>query len=229
MNDLHDAINQAFSRFDEGDLDGAEALYLACLNRLDGSKSGAYRSIMHGLGYVKCGLGEYDSARAIYEELAALARAGQDLFQESIALHQIGMVERLAGRYETALLRFDAEYAKLIAWRQTLDEPSAPQNEQQWNAHVSANAYEKGYVRLKAGNVVEAAKAMAQALEAAKWSGDSICLACAYRGQGEIELACGEFDRAARNLASSAAAFRSAGDERGALEAEQLAKSQQLK
>ncbi|MDO3409068.1 hypothetical protein QWJ34_04775 [Saccharibacillus sp. CPCC 101409] len=86
MGDLSLKIQTAFELFDAGRPREVEALYRLCLDEPGGREGRAYRSILHGLGYIKCEQGRYGEARSLYEELAALARSDADPLEEAIAL-----------------------------------------------------------------------------------------------------------------------------------------------
>jgi tetratricopeptide (TPR) repeat protein len=127
----------------------------------------------HGLVYVFAKTGRFEEARAECDLLQLEARATQNPEAEYIALHQLGMVERMAENYVTALEIFMRE-ADLIA---KLDHPPLA---------VSANAYEQGILRAKLGQLAEARDWLGTALEAAQLAGDAIAEACAYRGLSEV-------------------------------------------
>jgi tetratricopeptide (TPR) repeat protein len=160
----------------------------------------------HGLVYVFARTGRFDDARSECDLLRLEAQSRSDLVLEYVALHQQGMVERMAEEYQTALKIFIAE-AKIIA--QLENSPLA----------VSANAYEQGIIYGKLEQFPEARQWLGVALEQAQLSGDPIAEACAYRGLGEI--AANPTMRKAM-LLQSKAAFERGHDALGAAEIEDL-------
>jgi tetratricopeptide (TPR) repeat protein len=167
--------------------------------RLEPSSANAAR---HGLVYVFAKTGRFDEARAECELLQLEAQATQNPEAEYIALHQLGMVERMAEKYITALEVFARE-AEIIT---KLGHPPLA---------VSANAYEQGIIRAKLGRLEEARDWLRAALEAAQLAGDAIAEACAYRGLGEV--AANDTMRLAL-LRQSLEAFQRGGDQIGASE-----------
>jgi tetratricopeptide (TPR) repeat protein len=155
-----------------------------------------------GLVYVYARTGRFDEARDECRSLQLEASANNDPHGEYIAVHQLGMVERMAGQFERALEVFGAERV-LIA---QLESPPLA---------VSANAYEQGILHAKLGRLEAARDWLQTALEAGVLSGDATAEACALRGLGEI--AANDTMRKALFL-QSIAAFERAGDEIGALE-----------
>lgn len=92
---------EAFEAFDSGELDRAVSLYQECL-RLLGPDDPEYEPALHMLGFAWARQGEFEEARRCYAELLARSQAEGDPGRESVALHQLGMVERLAGHFEAA-------------------------------------------------------------------------------------------------------------------------------
>ena len=159
-----------------------------------------------GLVYVFARTGRFDQARSESDLLRLEAQSCSDLVLEYVALHQQGMVERMAEEYLTALKIFRAE-AKIIA---QLENPPLA---------VSANAYEQGIIYGKLEQSLEARQWLGVALEQAQLSGDPIAEACAYRGLGE--MAANATMRKAM-LLQSKAAFERGNDALGAIEIEDL-------
>ncbi len=194
-------IARAWHFFEAEDFSRAEQEFRRA--RLEPSLANQAR---HGLVYVFARTGRFDEARSECDLLRLEAQSRQDLSSEYVALHQRGMVERMAEQYLVALEVF-AEEAKLIA---LLENPPLA---------VSANAYEQGIIRGKLEQFVEAREWLSIALEQAQLSGDQIAEACAYRGLGEV--AANPTMRKAM-LLQSKAAFERGGDPLGAAEIDDL-------
>jgi tetratricopeptide (TPR) repeat protein len=160
----------------------------------------------HGLVYVFARTGRFEEARAECQLLQLEAQSHNDRSSEYVALHQLGMVERMAGQLQTALEIFGKEQAVIAS----LENPPLA---------VSANAYEQGIICGKLERYVEARDWLGLALEQAQLSGDPIAEACAYRGLGEV--AANPTMKKAM-LMQSLAAFQRGGDVIGAAEIESL-------
>jgi tetratricopeptide (TPR) repeat protein len=172
---LKDQINQAFELFDKGYLVEAEELYHDCLSQITEASSDQYVNILHGLGYVKVALSKFDEARSHYGDLIKITVSKGDSMNHSIAVHQLGMVERSAENYDEALKLFQLEAELLKKYNNN----ESPLN---W----SANFYERGFVNFKMGNIINAEQLMCESLQHAKESEDDICIGCSYRGYGEV-------------------------------------------
>jgi tetratricopeptide (TPR) repeat protein len=160
----------------------------------------------HGLVYVFARTGRFEEARAECHLLQLEAQSHNDKSSQYVALHQLGMVERMAGELHTALEIFRKEQA-IIA---SLENPPLA---------VSANAFEQGIICGKLERYAESREWLALSLEQAQLSGDPIAEACAYRGLGEV--AANPTMKKAM-LMQSLAAFRRGNDALGAAEIEDL-------
>jgi len=197
---LKEQIDQAFELFDRGCLVEAEELYNKCLSKIETPNSNEYTQVLHGLGYVKAGLKKFDEARSHYKELITIALSKKDKVNHFIAVHQLGMVERMAENYDESLNIFqleakllkDYKIDSLISW--------------------SANYYEQGYVILKMGNIESAQQFMDQSLQCARRSEDAMSIGCAYRGFGEIYQAKGDSLSAKQSFHNAKEAFKRAND-----------------
>ncbi len=136
-----------------------------------------------------------------YKEALALYRALFRETQNPRALHQVGMVLRMAGRLEEALGVFQEEAGLLP------EDPLAR----------SANHYEQGYVLLLLGEREESRQHLEAALALAQRVGDAMAEAVAHRGLMEWHL---EAARAHRREALRL--FQEAQDPKGAEEVERL-------
>jgi tetratricopeptide (TPR) repeat protein len=197
-------IHQAWALFEEGKLEQAEQLYRQQLEA-----NPKHEAALHGLGYVLAEQKRFEEAEGCYLELLNLARHRNDPIASHRAIHQLGMVQRIAGRYEEALVSFQTE-AEIM-----LNEPLA----------ISANAYEQGYIHLKLGDYAEAEGWMEKAVQNALASGDKIALGCALRGTGELFLAMGILRDAQGFLEQAKAAFLEGNDPKGAADVEGLLES----
>lgn len=201
---MDEIIAKAWSLFDAGDLNGARALYLDCLST---ARADELAPVWMGLIYVESGSGNFDSARQYASRLLGRAQSKED---EHIALHQSGMVERMAGEYARALELFERE-AEIIR--------DALQNE---DMSVSVNLYEQGYVRLKMGDADSAGELLERSLACARRAEDPMCIGCALRALGETMAAKGEREQALCYFQAAAEAFREVGDSRAVEEVEEL-------
>ncbi|MGG0669730.1 tetratricopeptide repeat protein [Lederbergia citrisecunda] len=196
---IDDKLNLAFELFESNQFIEAEEVYQECLNRIDPSSS-KYQAALHWMGYVKSELKKFDEARSIYFELREIAKSCLHLQDEIIAIHQLGMVERMAQNYDKALEIFDEEV--------TLLRSSHPN----WHVGFAANYYEQGYILLKKNNLFEAENLMNESLRYAEQSNDQIALGCSLRGLGEINKAKGEIEKAKSYFEQSILAFKEGED-----------------
>jgi Flp pilus assembly protein TadD len=194
-------IQTAWAAFESEDFDRAEHEFRRA--RLE---PGLAAEARHGLVYVFARTGRFEEARAECHLLQLEAQSQNNKSSEYVALHQLGMVERMAGQLETALGVFQKEQRMI----QLLENPPLA---------VSANAYEQGIIYGKLERFDEARQWLLVSLEQAQLSGDPIAEACAYRGLGEV--AANPTMRKAM-LMQSLAAFQRGGDAIGAAEIEDL-------
>ena len=124
-----------------------------------------------GLIYAESFLEHFAEARTYASQLISCAI---DHEEKHIAIHQAGMIERMAGAYDKAMNLFLQEEA--------LIEKNFPDDA----LARSANLYEQGYVSMKLHDLPLAEKNMLSALDFAEKSNDLISIGCAYRGLGEI-------------------------------------------
>ncbi|MGI6696294.1 MAG: tetratricopeptide repeat protein [Christensenellales bacterium] len=204
---LQEELNRCFALFDQGLLQEAEAGYLACLKRIHAPCGAYYVSAMMGLAYVTSALGKHEKARHYAAELLRLADNEE---ARHIALHQMGMVERVAKDYDKAQQLFEQEKALILT--------HFPDD----TLKHAANSYELAYIKLLQGIPGEALSMMKDALENAQASGDAICLGCAQRGMGEIYAVMGEAKKAMESFEKARLTFLQGGDERGAQEVAEM-------
>lgn len=209
---LEEKLNAAFDLFDQGKLVEAENLYNECLIAVENKNCDEYVQILHGLGYVKAAQKNYDAARNHYKELIDIAITNVQELDHCVAVHQLGMVKRMATCYEEAQHLFQLE-AKLL-------------KEYNIESHLnwSANYYEQGYVALMKNELEIAEHLMNEALKFAKKSVDDVCLGCAYRGLGEVYLAKDDNILAKQSFHHALAAFEKANDLMAVQEMKELIK-----
>ncbi|MEF2277977.1 hypothetical protein V3W47_06660 [Deinococcus sp. YIM 134068] len=156
------------------------------------------------LGYALAHDGHFDAAREVYARLRAV-HAGEP--GEHIFVHQLGMVERLAGNHRAALRLFTEERVLI---------ESLPEAERPFKRAVSG--YEVGVNLLALGDVAAARAVLADALADAGSADDPMTLGCVHRALGDLAAREGELDATRREYDLAGAAFLKAGDERAAAE-----------
>lgn len=199
MEDLNKQLADAFELFDQGQISAAEKIYTHCLEKVD-RQSVAYLKVLHGLGYIKAEQAQYNEARKIYTEIRERTVAKGNSKEEHIAVHQLGMVERMAGNYEAALALFTEEFVLL-----NNENPD-------FAAGYAANFYEKGYIFLQQGQLNNAEEFLIQSLDCANRANDSISRGCSLRGLGELYSAKNKPSRAAAYFVQAIKAFKDGND-----------------
>lgn len=165
----------------------------------------ASRAGQMALGYVLAHTGDHAGAREVYVRLRQ-AHAGDPW--EHIAVHQLGMVERLAGEHRAALRLFAQERA-LIA--------ELPEAERPFKRAV--NGYELVVGHLALGERNQAHAALEEALADAHAADDPMTLGCLHRARGDLAAHGGDRARARAAYREAAAFFREAEDDRAAADA----------
>src|SRR5699024_9483112 len=165
------------------------------------NKSDQYKTALNGLGFVYAHKKEFEKARKIYLELRTIAQSNLNVQDEHIAIHQLGMVERMAENYSKAQELFDEE--------QKILKQSLPN----FYMGFAANYYEQGYILLKKNFLEKAEEIMKKSLEYSRRSGDPISLGCSLRGLGEIFVAKCEIGKAKTCFKQSIEAFDEGKDE----------------
>lgn len=200
-------LSKAWALFDTGNYTDAEAIYKECYAKIPSTDHDNYWQVLMGLIYVESFLKHFAEARTYASQLISCAI---DHEEKHIAIHQAGMVERMAGAYEKAMELFLQEAAMI--------EEFFPDN-----ALVrSANLYEHGYVAMKLNDLPLAEKMMRSALDSAEKSDDLISIGCAYRGLGEILKASEKTEDAAAYFEKAITAFQNTGDTCGVEEVKDL-------
>ena len=204
-------MTRAWAAFEREDWTQAEALYCEILSDPI-LTSLEQQGARFGLGYVLAYAQHFDEARELFVSLREQAAAGDDLAFEHVALHQVGMVERMAGHWEAAQDCFERE-RELIA--RLGNAPLA----------VAVNAYELGTVAQHLGRHGEAKAWLDLSLTCAGRTHDLIAVGCAHRGLGDWHSAQGQTGEALSCWRSAHASFLAAGDDRAASDVERRIQS----
>lgn len=207
-----DYLDAAVGSLSAGELDRAERLAQQALaSSQPGSQAEA--DAVHLLAFVESEQGKLDQARARYTTLRERYRSLGDVERESVAIHQLGMVARLAGDYAGAAALFDEEAALL--------ERHLPEN----LLHKGANLYEQGFVKFLRKELSEAERLFREGLNVVGADGDAMVRGCLWRGLGQVLSAGGERRGAPAAYREARAAFTAAGDETAMREVEELGRS----
>ena len=194
---MQDKLAKAWQLFDSGAVDAAESVYLDCYRKVNSANHEVYTSVLLGLIYVESSLKKYDEAQKYAEILVRIANSDEE---RHVAIHQYGMVERIAGNYSNAKKLFQQE-AELI-------HTAFADND----LMLSANIYEQAYIELQTGNIDLAEEFMRLSVEHAIKAKDGICIGCACRGMGEIIGSRNDAVRAMQWFNKAIEAFEDAGD-----------------
>lgn len=206
---MQEKIAEAWRLFDIGEFVASDEIYQRCLSEVNKDDYDTYSSVLMGLIYTQSFQEKYDEARNYAEQLIEIVPNEEELH---IALHQAGMVERMAGQYEKAMELFCQEEA--VIHRMFPDD----------DLRIATNLYEQAYVNMKMGYLDFAEQVMMQSLEHAKKAKDAMCIGCAYRGLGEI-MNVSERTELARDFFESAMkAFKETGDDIAVKEVEDMLK-----
>ncbi len=206
---MNQIIEDAWLFFDRGEYSKSEDLYLKLIKMVDKHDVDMYWSVLMGLIYVECFLGKFREARKYVTDLFELA---YDEDRRHIALHQSGMVERMAGDYNKAQVLFKEEYDVIMS-HFSCD-----------NMRIAVNLYEQGYVMLKMQKFFKAEIQMKEALTYALKSNDVMTLGCIYRGLGELYTQMHN-DTSAQCFKNAIVCFERANDSVAAKEVKEYLKS----
>lgn len=190
---MTETLSKAWSLFDAGNYTDAETLYKECYAKIPSTDHDNYWQVLMGLIYAESFLEHFTEARTYASQLISCAI---DHEEKHIAIHQAGMIERMAGAYDKAMNLFLQEEA--------LIEKNFPDDA----LARSANLYEQGYVSMKLHDLPLAEKNMLSALDFAEKSNDLISIGCAYRGLGEILKASEKAEDAAVYFEKAIIAFQ---------------------
>ncbi|WP_309573430.1 tetratricopeptide repeat protein [Deinococcus sp.] len=196
-----DEIERGWRLFTQDRFSEAESIFLTVLAtaQVDDEQNALARS---GLGYCFAYTGRFDDARAEFRAVRQHALTDANRFAEHRALHQIGMVERMAGDWHAALACFEEE-------RRMIGELG------DHDLAVAVNAYELGLVALNLGWVGESRQHFETSLLAAQRTDDLIAVACAHRGLGDWHAASDGRQEAKPHWQKALRLFQDAEDRQG--------------
>lgn len=194
---MTEKLSKAWELFDSGNYTEAEKIYKECYASISSTDHDNYWQVLMGLIYVESFTKNFSEARA-YASLLVSSSINQE--EQHIALHQSGMVERMAEDYKKATDYFLQE--------ENIIRNFFPND----TLTISANLYEQGYIAMKLHNLSLAEKTMLSALDFAEKSNDLISIGCAYRGLGEIMKAADNSKSATAYFQKAIDAFQKAGD-----------------
>ena len=100
---MTETLSRAWSLFDAGNYTDAETLYKECYAKIPSTDHDNYWQVLMGLIYAESFLEHYTEARTYASQLIACAI---DHEEKHIAIHQAGMIERMAGAYDKAMNLF---------------------------------------------------------------------------------------------------------------------------
>lgn len=166
-----DVLEQGWQLFELDQFNEAEAKFQTVLKGSESTPE-QRRQAQFGLGYCAAFAGHFAQSRQMFQILRQDAAERQDQHAEHRALHQLGMVERMAGNWMAAQQCFHEEQFLL----QTLGNDALA---------VSVNAYEQGFVALHLRQMGAALDWFTRCLDQAEQSGDFIAIGCAHRGLGD--------------------------------------------
>mgnify|MGYP001183423016 CR=1 FL=1 len=106
---MTETLSKAWSLFDAGNYTDAETIYKECYAKIPSTDHDNYWQVLMGLIYAESFLEHYTEARTYASQLIACAI---DHEEKHIAIHQAGMIERMAGAYDKAMNLFLQEEAK---------------------------------------------------------------------------------------------------------------------
>lgn len=207
-----DGLAEAVAAMNQGDLEQAERL---AREALAGAKPGsrAQTDALSLLAFLEAEQGKLEQARARYLDLRERYRRVTDPERESVAVHQLGMVARLAGDYSGAEALFDEEAAML--------ERHLPEN----RLRRGGNLYERAFVRYLREEFDQAERLFRMGLDLVGPAGDQMVLGCLWRGLGQVLAASGDGRGAAAAYQEARAAFTAAGDQAALRQVEALNRS----
>lgn len=146
-------LQNALNAIEKGRLKQAEILLLECIDKIEDQTTEPYKQTIHGLAFVKSESGNFSEAQELYFELLRMAREEGNQQEEAIALHQLGMVQRLAGNDEQALHYLKEERNIYLSLGDN------------FHLGLAANFYEQGIIFMRNDQLQLAEQAMGSALE----------------------------------------------------------------
>ncbi len=159
----------------------------------------SYKKAISGVAFTAAMQSQFEEARGIYDMLLNVSRMDKHPQTEAMILHQLGIVERLAGDHIAALDYLQQE--------ETVLHEKLPD----WVEGLAANSYEQGYVHYKQGGVTLAKKFFLKTVhEAALTVNDAVyhLLGAAFRVLGEIAQKEGTIESAREYYTRSIEAFQ---------------------
>ncbi|MFC4455296.1 tetratricopeptide repeat protein [Deinococcus sonorensis] len=195
-------IDDAWAAFTRDDYTDAERQFEDILTEAQDEE--LMRQAQFGLGYVFAFTHRFSAALSLFAQLYADAERRGALGEQHRALHQVGMVERMAGHWRQAKTTFEQE-ADLI---KRMENPPLP---------VAVNAYEQGLVALHLNELERAHWWLERSLAHAVRTDDHVAVGCAHRGFGEYFHRIGERRQARHAWEQAVLAFAEA-NERKAVE-----------
>lgn len=200
-------LNDAFQRFEDGDLKEAERIY----NDLFAEELSATLEIQvrFNYGYLLVEQNKLVEALNNYQRTLDLAYHLNDKTLISQSYHQIGMVHRVFGEYVHALIYFQKE-------RDYIDEHFSDNL-----LFLAANDYEMGVTNLLNNQFTRAKDYLDLSLKHALNSDDHVMIACSYRGLGDYYKASSETNNARKMYNKSIHFFMQANDQIGVKEVEE--------
>lgn len=200
-------LNNAFQRFEDGDLKEAERIY----NDLFAEELSATLEIQvrFNYGYLLVEQNQFAKALKNYQRTLDLAYKLKDRTLISQSYHQIGMVYRVSGEYDNALFSFQKE-------RYYIDKHFSDNL-----LFLAANEYEMGYINLLNNQFKRAKDNLDLSLRYALNSEDNVMIACSYRGQGDYYLTSSNIDKARKMYNKSIHFFKQENDQIGVKEVEE--------
>jgi tetratricopeptide (TPR) repeat protein len=197
---LQTILQRAFEAFDNGDYDTALTLYRRAETAYS-PEPGTLRHIRYMTGFTHAQAGNQDEARRIYRDL--LHRVPDETARHR-TLHQLAMVERLAGNFDAARGYLQQE------WEILADLPG------EQVMPKSANLYEQGILHHLEGDSGRAKQHLKRSLKFARQSDDPVSRACALRGLGDAYAATDQVCAARDYYQRSLDEFQQVGDSHGA-------------
>lgn len=157
----------------------------------------ATRAGQMALGYLLAHTGRYAEARQVFENLREQHKGDE---WEHIAVHQLGRVERRAGKYQKALDFFEEERRMIEAGGQDKHK-------------LAVNNLETAYCQLKLGEYRESRANLDEAFAYASASDDPETLGRAERSLAELCILEGHPDAAKLHFERAIVAFKESEDE----------------
>ncbi len=178
MSDIDKRIEEAQQLFEQHNFDAALAI-LEDLSNQKLKKKQKYEVILKR-GVVKMNMSRYDEARADLEESLRLAEKNADRYQQTHALHQLGIINKLLGDYQraTELLREELRRCSSLI-------PC-------YYADLSYNFYEQGDVMMLAGEYEDAEMYFKHAVTFADTEQNYHGAGLAYRGLAHLQMRFGQ-------------------------------------